>query len=340
MEVMERERERARERMLVLVKRKKIAMELAAALAAEDRSIFEKHVACQLLRIENGIWHMSRRLDKCKHELAIVDPPSSSSHYLYSITPPPLEAAPNPSLYLRNPLHLHLCPPNTPFARAPFTVCSSRRHAGANSSNSISSSRRESGCVTVACEIPVTAKSESCVSTAHTNVICEGPENVKIPESEESEDSDSSSGISEEEAAARVVEEEQEEEEEEAAAEEVSEEAAAREVEVVEEVEEVEEEEEEAAAPQAFAQLLHSLCSVRIASPARGLETMTSSRSRPSSVSRRGSPMSRRISVGWGHTQFKRPVVETPISPLAPILPLPEYMAVSRTCGWIVSGLK
>ena len=56
MEVMERERERARERMLVLVKRKKIAMERAAALAAEDRSIFEKQVACQLLRIEDGIY--------------------------------------------------------------------------------------------------------------------------------------------------------------------------------------------------------------------------------------------------------------------------------------------
>ena len=250
--------------MLVLVKRKKSAMERAAALAAEDRSIFEKQVACQLLWIEDGIWTMSRRLDKCKHELAIVDPPSSSSHYLYSITPPPLEAAPNPSLHLRNPLHLHLRPPNTPFAHAPFTVSSSRRHAGANSSNSISSSRRESRGVTVACEIPVTAQSESSVSTPHTNVICEGPENVEMPDGEEVEDS--FSGISEEEAAARVVEEEVE-----AAAEAESEKAAAREVEVVEVVE------EEATAPQAFAQLLHSLCSVRIASPARGLETMTSS---------------------------------------------------------------
>lgn len=267
MEVMERERERARERMLVLVKRKKIAMERAAALAAEDRSIFEKEVACQLLPIEDSIWSMTRRLDKCKHELAIVDTPSSSFHYLYSITPPPLEAAPNPSLHLRNPLHLHLCPPNTPFAHAPFTVSSSRRHAGANISNSISSSRRESRCVTVACEIPVTAQSESSVSTPHTNVICEGPENVEMPEEEVE---DWSSGISEEEAAARVVEEEEEVVVVEAAAEEESEEAAAREVEVVEVVE------EEAAAPQAFAQLLHSLCSVRIASPARGLETMTS----------------------------------------------------------------
>ena len=78
-----------------------------------------------------------------------------------------------------------------------------------------------------------------------------------MPDGEEVEDS--FSGISEEEAAARVVEEEVE-----AAAEEESEEAAAREVEVVEVVE------EEATAPQAFAQLLHSLCSVRIASPARG----------------------------------------------------------------------
>jgi len=266
MEVMERERERARERMLVLVKRKKIAMERAAALAAEDRSIFEKQVACQLLRIEDGIWSMSRRLDKCKHELAIVDPPSSSSHYLYSITPP-LEAAPNPSLHLRNPPYLHLCPPNTPFAHAPFTVSSSRRHAGANTSNSISSSSRESRCVTVACEIPVTAQSESSVSTPHTNVICEGPENVEMPEEEVE---DWSSGISEEEAAARVVEEEEELVDGEAAAEEESKEIAKREVEVVEVVE------EEAAAQQAFAQLLHSLCSVRIASPARGLETMTS----------------------------------------------------------------
>ena len=116
----------------------------------------------------------------------------------------------------------------------------------------------------MACEIPVTAQSESSVSTPHTNVICEGPENVEMPDGEEVEDS--FSGISEEEAAARVVEEEVE-----AAAEEESEEAAAREMEVVEVVE------EEATAPQAFAQLLHSLCSVRIASPARGLETMTSS---------------------------------------------------------------